>query len=132
MKKSPIICGCCFLLGPLLVVSYSPWLAAQTDPSAAASQQLATTPPTVPLGDGSHDFDFLIGDWKAHARVLRDRLNGWNDRVEYEGISNHTKLLDSNANSEEFDAYCAQLHKRNKGQALRSRNPSMVSLSCRP
>ncbi len=26
--------------------------------------------------DGSHDFDFLIGNWKAHVRVLPDRLNG--------------------------------------------------------
>ncbi len=76
--------------------------------------------------DGSHDFDFLIGDWKAHVRVLRNRLDGSNDPkdwVEYEGISNHKKLLDSNANFEEFDAYCAQLHKRNKGQILRRYNP---------
>jgi hypothetical protein len=63
----------------------------------------------VPQRDGSHDFDFLIGDWKAHVRVLRNRLDGSNnpkDWVEYDGISNHKKLLDSNANFEEFDAYC--------------------------
>jgi hypothetical protein len=129
MKKSPSIYGF-FLLGPLLVVSYSPWLVAQTDPSAAASQQPATTLPTSPQRDGSHDFDFLIGDWKAHVRVLRDRLNGSNDWVEYEGISNHKKLLDSNANFEEFDAYCAQLHKRNKGQTLRLYNPEPINGQC--
>jgi hypothetical protein len=53
--------------------------------------------------DGSHDFDFLIGDWKAHVRRLPERLKGSNVWVEYDGISNHKKLLDSNANFEEFD-----------------------------
>jgi len=38
-------------------------------------------------------------------------------------ISNHKKLLDSNANFEEFDAYSDQLHKRHKGQTLRFYNP---------
>jgi hypothetical protein len=53
--------------------------------------------------DGSHDFDFLIGDWKAHVRRFPQRLKGSNLWVEYDGISNHKKLLDSNANFEEFD-----------------------------
>ncbi len=75
------------------------------------------------LRDGSHDFDFLIGNWKAHVRVLPDRLTGSTTWVEYDGISNHKKLLDSNANFEEFDAYSAQLKKRNKGQTLRLYNP---------
>ena len=58
--------------------------------------------------------------------MLRNRLDGSNDSkdwVAYEGISNHKKLLDSNANFEEFDAYCTQLQKRNKGQTLRLYNP---------
>ena len=58
---------------------------------------------TATQGDGSHDFDFLIGDWKAHVRRLPERLKGSNVWVEYDGISNHKKLLDSNANFEEFD-----------------------------
>jgi hypothetical protein len=75
------------------------------------------------LKDGSHDFDFLIGNWQAHVRVLPDRLNGSNTWVQYDGISNHKKLLDSNANFEEFNAYSEQLKKRNKGQTLRLYNP---------
>jgi hypothetical protein len=76
---------------------------AQTEPNRAAPQQQESTAPAVPQRDGSHDFDFLIGDWKAHARALRNRLDdsnnpkGW---VDQEGISNHKKLLDSNANFE--------------------------------
>ena len=51
-----------------------------------------------PVRDGSHDFDFLIGDWKAHVRRLPDRLVGSNTWIEYDGISNNKKLLDTNAN----------------------------------
>ncbi|MGA2420035.1 MAG: hypothetical protein ABSG69_08130 [Candidatus Acidiferrum sp.] len=98
----------------LLNGSASPLARCQSSPGSVG---------VVPLRDGSHDFDFLIGDWKAHVRVLRDRLNGSNDWVEYNGISNHKKLLDSNANFEEFDAYSEQLQKRNKGQTLRLYNP---------
>jgi hypothetical protein len=87
----------------------------------ALSVQAAAAPE---LRDGSHDFDFLIGNWKAHVRVLPDRLTGSTAWVEYDGISNHKKLLDSNANFEEFDAYSAQLKKRNKGQTLRLYNPA--------
>ena len=66
--------------------------------SAAAPEQAQTI-----ARDGSHDFDFLIGKWKAHLRRLPDRLVGSTRWVEYDGISNHHKLLDSNANFEEFE-----------------------------
>jgi hypothetical protein len=56
-----------------------------------------------PARDGSHDFDFLIGNWKAHVRRLPDRLVGSNNWIEYNGSSNHKKLLDTNANFEEFE-----------------------------
>lgn len=65
--------------------------------------QPTTDPANLPQRDGSHDFDFLIGDWKAHVLRLPDRLNNSNTWVEYDGISNHKKILDSNSNFEEFD-----------------------------
>jgi hypothetical protein len=73
--------------------------------------------------DGSQDFNFLIGDWKAHVRRLPERLKGSNVWVEYEGISNHKKLLDSNANFEEFDVSTADKKLRIKPQTLRLYNP---------
>ena len=73
--------------------------------------------------DGSHDFDFLIGDWKAHVRRLPERLKGSNLWVEYDGISNHKKLLDSNANFEEFDVSTPDRKLRIKAQTLRLYNP---------
>ena len=43
---------------------------AQTPPPSVAAMVASTE------RDGSHDFDFLIGDWKAHVRRLPDRLVG--------------------------------------------------------
>lgn len=73
--------------------------------------------------DGAHDFDFLIGNWKAHVRRLPDRLNGSNTWVEYDGISNHKKVLDSNANFEEFEVDNPEKHLHIKAQTLRLYNP---------
>jgi hypothetical protein len=77
----------------------------------------------APARDGSHDFDFLIGNWKAHVRRLPDRLVGSNAWVEYNGISNHKKLLDSNANLEEFEVDNPEKHLHIKAQTLRLYNP---------
>jgi hypothetical protein len=76
-----------------------------------------------PQRDGSHDFDFLIGNWKAHVRRLPDRLVGSNTWIEYDGISNHKKILDSNANFEEFDVRNTEKNLRIKAQTLRLYNP---------
>src|SRR5262249_906509 len=84
-------------------------------------------PAAFPQRDGSHDFDFLIGDWKAHVRRLQNRLNhstSPGDWVTYDGISNHKKVLDTNANFEEFKVWSEQLHKPMKGQTLRLYNPA--------
>lgn len=80
-------------------------------------------PANLPQRDGSHDFDFLIGDWKAHVRRLPDRLNNSNVWVEYDGISNHHKLLDSNANFEQFQVTSTDKKLHIKAQTLRLYNP---------
>jgi hypothetical protein len=77
----------------------------------------------APARDGAHDFDFLIGNWKAHVRRLPDRLVGSNNWIEYNGISNHKKLLDSNANFEEFEVDNPDKHLHIKAQTLRLYNP---------
>jgi hypothetical protein len=88
---------------------------------SGVSASSATANPMV--HDGAHDFDFLIGDWKAHVRRLPDRLVGSNKWLEYDGISNHKKLLDSNANFEEFDVAGHEPGQRLKAQTLRLYNP---------
>jgi hypothetical protein len=73
--------------------------------------------------DGSHDFDFLIGDWHAHVRRLPDRLVHSNNWVEYNGISNHHKIFDTNANLEEFNVTSTDKKLQIKAQTLRMYNP---------
>jgi hypothetical protein len=93
--------------------------------AGAAPPQQAPPPavPQAPQHDGAHDFDFLIGDWKAHVKRLPDRLVGSTHWIEYDGISNHKKLLDSNANFEEFDVENRAQGLRIKAQTLRLYNP---------
>jgi hypothetical protein len=96
---------------------------------AALSQPASTPPPSI--HDGSHDFDFLIGDWKAHLRRLVDRETGvttsdprtgaW---IDYDGICSDRKLLDTNANLEQFEVQAAGTHQTFRGQALRMYNPA--------
>ena len=77
----------------------------------------------APQHDGGHDFDFIIGDWKAHVRRLPERLVGSNQWIEYDGISNHKKLLDSNSNFEEFEVWSADKSQHLKAQTLRLYDP---------
>jgi hypothetical protein len=92
--------------------------------SVTLHAQTADNPALLPQRDGSHDFDFLIGDWKAHVRRLPDRLNNSSRWVEYDGISNHHKLLDSNANFEQFDVTSTDKKLHIKAQTLRMYNPA--------
>src|SRR6202451_4200796 len=85
--------------------------------------QTTSASANLPQRDGSHDFDFLIGDWKAHVRRLPDRLNNSNKWDEYDGISNHHKLLDSNANFEQFEVTSTDKKLHIKAQTLRMYNP---------
>ena len=106
-------------------------------PGVSASQQQPSRPSGVsaqaaPPRDGAHDFDFLIGNWKAHVRRLPDRLVGSTTWVEYDGISNHKKILDSNANFEEFEVDNPEKHLHIKAQTLRLYNPDSHQWSIYP
>ena len=98
-----------------------PALQAHAGPAEQAPKPVPAPP--AAQHDGAHDFDFLIGDWKAHVKRLPDRLVGSNKWIEYEGISRHKKLLDSNANFEEFDVRNREQGLRIKAQTLRLYNP---------
>jgi len=44
--------------------------------------------------DGRTDFDFYIGKWKVHHRLLRKRLKGAQEWEEFEGVAVAQKVLD--------------------------------------
>src|SRR5262249_28685057 len=110
-----------FVVGVLMIAA----LSAGSTHSLSASESAANASAAYAAQqrDGSHDFDFLIGDWKAHVRRLPDRLNGSNAWDVYDGISNHKKLLDTNANFEEFDVSSSDRKLHIKAQTLRVYNP---------
>ena len=107
-------------LGLLATAVLLPSLLAAAVP---AQKPADTAAKTASEHDGGHDFDFVIGDWKAHVRRLPERLVGSTAWVEYDGISRHKKILDSNANFEEFEVWSRDKSLHIKGQTLRLYNP---------
>jgi hypothetical protein len=63
---------------------------------AGAQTPAAVAAPVV--RDGSHDFDFEIGEWTTHLKRLRHALSGSTEWVEYQGRSSVHGLLDGRAN----------------------------------
>jgi hypothetical protein len=62
----------------------------------------AEAPPAMPR-DGSHDFDWEIGTWKTHLKLLRRPLSGSTEWVEYDGTSLVRGVLGNRANIVELD-----------------------------
>lgn len=109
-----------FVAAAVMIAALS--MSADLSLAATENAESASAAYAAQQRDGSHDFDFLIGDWKAHVRRLPDRLNGSNAWDVYDGISNHKKVLDTNANFEEFDVSSADKKLHIKAQTLRVYN----------
>lgn len=74
-------------------------------PAAAGAVDVAPAASgAVSSPDGQHDFDWELGTWATHVRVLRNPLSGkaaeW---VAYSGTSNVKPLLDGRANFVELE-----------------------------
>ncbi len=48
--------------------------------------------------DGRNDFDFLMGTWKVQHRMLKDRLKGSEEWIEFEGETVARKILNGIGN----------------------------------
>jgi len=51
--------------------------------------------------DGRNDFDFLIGTWKVHHRMLTQRLKASTEWIEFEGDTVDRKILNGLGNMDE-------------------------------
>jgi len=82
----------------------SAWLAgsigAQNNEGATPTASAADSVPR----DGSHDFDFELGTWKTHLRVLRHPLSGSSAWVEFNGTSVVHSIWNGRANMVELEA----------------------------
>jgi hypothetical protein len=70
----------------------------------ALAQAVPVQPPPGELRDGQHDFDFNIGTWKIHTRLLLHPLTGSNDWVDLNGTVHVRKVWDGRAQLEEIEA----------------------------
>ena len=52
--------------------------------------------------DGRSDFDFYMGTWQVHHRLLRGRLQGSNEWEEFDGTAVARKILGGLGNIDEF------------------------------
>jgi hypothetical protein len=98
-------------------------ISAATVLSPASAEIPPAARPAAAPHDGAHDFDFLIGNWKAHVLRLPDRLVGSDHWVEYNGTDSHRKIAGSNANFEEFEVTSTDGKEHLKAQTLRLYNP---------
>ena len=51
--------------------------------------------------DARNDFDFLIGTWKVHHHMLKDRLKGSTEWLEFEGDTVDRKILNGIGNMDD-------------------------------
>lgn len=85
--------------GSVMIALVSLCLAAPV-PLAAQSHHdsvrgMSQTESTVP---GLHDFDFLVGQWHAHHRKLKQRLANNHEWTEFEGTLSNQPLMGSYSN----------------------------------
>jgi hypothetical protein len=70
---------------------------------------------------GLHDFDFLVGHWKAHHRKLKQRLANDHEWIEFEGTLLNQPLMGSYSNVD--DTVLSVPGAPYRGVALRSFDP---------
>jgi hypothetical protein len=92
-------------------------------PVVIAAQSSGPFPEIRTLQDtlGENDFDFEIGSWRTHLRLLADPLSGSSNWVEYEGTSVVKPILEGSANVVELDV--AGESGRIRGLSLRLYDP---------
>ncbi|HTU82572.1 MAG TPA: hypothetical protein VMF61_10610 [Candidatus Acidoferrales bacterium] len=67
---------------------------------------LPASPVTPTARDGRDDFNFLLGHWHTHYRVLRDRLAGSHTWDDCDGTSIVTPFWNDSGNLEVGDLHC--------------------------
>jgi hypothetical protein len=73
-------------------------------PAHVLAQAATSTRAASPRRDGSRDFDFEIGSWKTHFRLLAHPLTGSTEWLEYDGTTVVRKVWDGRANLVELVA----------------------------
>jgi hypothetical protein len=74
--------------------------------------------------DGQHDFDFEIGNWRAHVKKLTHPLSGSKDWEEFDGTVVTTPFMDRHGNLSEMNVDNVTSHNHIQIIAVRLYNPN--------
>jgi hypothetical protein len=72
-------------------------------PSGVPSLAQTGSATAAPERDGQHDFDFEMGNWKAHLKRLDHPLTGSKKWIEFDGTFSAHKIWNGRANIEEVE-----------------------------
>lgn len=72
--------------------------------AACANAAPAPETPHGAVRDGQHDFDFHVGSWRTHVRLLPGALSGGERWVEYDGVTHVRPVWSGRANLVELVA----------------------------
>ncbi len=85
-----------------LTLAASVLTAAVASTAPARASQDAPKPAQAPADlTGLHDFDFRVGEWRFHNRLLKERLADCHEWVEFDGTQSFRTLMDGWANVDE-------------------------------
>lgn len=109
----------CWFVAAAAVVGSSGLLSAQTaaSPTKAGAHESATR------RDGQHDFDPLVGTWKAKLKRLQHPLAGSTTWIEFEGTQVTRSVWGGRATLDEFHVDSAATNAHIDGLTLRLYNP---------
>src|SRR3974390_238470 len=108
------------VIATIIWVSHRGVTAAPLDATAVKGDSAQNATPH----DGQHDFDFEIGNWKAHVKRLGHRLAGSNEWDEYDGTVVTTPFMDGRGKLSEMNVESATSHTHIQIIAVRLYNPT--------
>jgi hypothetical protein len=97
------------------------WMTALVLLAGMAALPTAATPQTAVPPDGQHDFDWEIGSWRTHVRILAQPLSGSNEWIEMNGTTVVRSVWDGKANLVELNV--SNGARRIQGLSLRLYHP---------
>jgi len=106
------VAAAALLAGPALVSA-----------TAAVTAPRAAPPAGAAARDGQHDFDPLVGTWKARLKRLERPLSGSTTWIDYEGTQVTKSVWGGRATLDEFHVVSPATNARIDGLTLRLYNP---------
>ena len=110
----------CFRIGSIAIALT---LLLSAVPSFAQDGAVTASQENPSLRDGQHDFDPLIGTWKAHLKRLVHPLSGSNTWVEFEGTQITRSIWGGRATLDEFKVDSPSANAHIDGLTIRLYNP---------